>query len=636
MRNPFRIRASQRSVSDDDFVRLFGAGALDLMQSVGDPWGGLVFLRSAPGGGKTTFLRLLTPKPLKLTDQLADANQQVKATRDALREAGAIGTAGPQLLGTMVVFTTEYKELAAFDRGNALFRELLNSRIVVATLRAVLERSERQFPDELDRIRFEWEPESDATIPAKANGLELFEWASGIERGFYNRMDELGTPAPVQGGHARLDGLNWFAHARIIDPHGVLDVKRVLLMDELQTLAASQRNGLIEFVTNAREQCGVWIAERLEALTHRDLLSEGALKERDYEGIIQLEQRWSGPKAKPYGRFVESIANLRAAKADGFEGREFFPLIAESDDVADWDERFNAKSAEIEATIIKANGTGNRYDGWLQAARDKGGTALERAIRWRLTEILVGRDANRAQSTFDFDSLTEEEFDKRGGSGIDRAAEHFLRTEIEAPIYFGREVLSAVSSFNVDQYLEVAGALFEEISAKIRFHRDQPVPLSTTRQDALIKGVARDRWDGLVRRLPRGLEARRLLEAIGEFCRQQTFRPNAPYAPGVTGIAITMEDRRLLIDSPDEEIKHLLGLRDVMTSLVAHNLLVPKLDHQNNNRSYVVFNLNRLLCVQFGLPLGYGGWRAKSLKELLNWQEAGAKADSLAEETVLV
>jgi hypothetical protein len=636
VRNPFRIRASQRSVSDDDFVRLFGAGALDLVQSVGDPWGGLIFLRSAPGGGKTTFLRLLTPRPLKLTDQLADANQQVKATRDALREVGAIGAAGPLVLGTMVVFTTEYKELAAFDRGNALFRELLNSRIVVATLRSVLERSERQFPDDLAQIRFEWEPESDATIPAKANGRELFEWASKIERDFYNRMDELGSPPPIEGGHARLDGLKWFAHASITDPYGVLDVKRVLLMDELQTLAPSQRTGLIEFVTNAREQCGVWIAERLEALTHRDLLSEGALKARDYEGIIQLEQRWSGPKAKTYARFVESIANLRAAKADGFEGREFFPLVAEGDDLAQWEDRFNAKSAEIEATIVKANGSGNRYDTWLQQAREDTGTALERAIRWRLTEILVVRDTKRTQTSFDFDALTAEEFEKRVGSGIDRAAEHFLRTEIQAPIYFGREVLSAVSSFNVDQYLEITGALFDEISAKIRFHRDQPVPLTADRQDALIRAVARERWDGLVRRLPRGLEARRLLEAIGEFCRQQTFRPNAPYAPGVTGIAITMDDRKLLIDSPDEQIKHLVALRDVLTSLVAHNLLVPKLDHQNNNRSYVVFNLNRLLCVQLGLPLGYGGWRAKSLKELMQWQEAGAKAATLSEEAVLV
>ena len=60
----------------------------------------------------------------------------------------------------MVVFTTEYRELAAHDRGNSLFRELLNSRIVISALRALLERSERVFPRDLHTIHVEWEPES--------------------------------------------------------------------------------------------------------------------------------------------------------------------------------------------------------------------------------------------------------------------------------------------------------------------------------------------------------------------------------------------------------------------------------------------------------------------------------------------
>ncbi|MEB3067438.1 hypothetical protein, partial [Parvimonas micra] len=77
------------------------------------------------------------------------------------------------------------------------------------------------------------------------------------------------------------------------------------------------------------------------------------------------------------------------------------------------------------------------------------GTVMERAIQWRLLQILVVRDLRKAQSSFDFDALTVEEFESRAGSGTDRAAEHFLRTEVAAPIYFGREALSAVSSSNV-------------------------------------------------------------------------------------------------------------------------------------------------------------------------------------------
>lgn len=635
MRNPFRIRASQRSVSDEEFVKLFSANALELISGVSEPWEGLVFLRSAPGGGKTTFLRMLTPRPLQLVDQLAEANQQVRQTRDAMRSVGAVGTLGPELLGAMVIFSNEYAELAEFDRGNTLFRELVNSRIVIGTLRAVLDRLERPFPDELHRIVFEWQPESGATIPERADGRQLFDWASDIERGFYERMDDLGDPQPLRGGHARLDGLKWFAQSKITGPLGPVDLKRVLLLDELQTLAPGQRNSLIEFVTGAREQCGIWVAERLEALTHRDLLSEGALQDRDYQGVIQLERQWSGARSRTFGRFVESIANLRASKADGFEDRDLFSLISERDDLEEWGPRFEDAARRSEASIIAANAGGNRYDDWLQEARSAAGSPVERALRWRLTQILVARDRQRAQTSFDFDALSVDEFDRRG-KGAERAAEHFLRTEIGAPIYFGRESLAAVSSSNVDQYLEVMGELFEEISAKVRYNRDKPMPLSAGRQDALVRTVAQTRWEGLVRRLPRGYDARRLLEAIGAFCRKETFRETAPYSPGVTGIAISMQDRKRLIDSPDDEIRVMVPLRDVLTSLVAHNLLVPRLDHQNNGRDYVVFYLNRLLCVHFGLPLGSGGWRAKTLRELAQWVEAGAAADGLSEEATLV
>ena len=626
MRNPFRIRASQRSVKDEQFVKIFGSGALKLFEHVQNPWNGLVFLRSAPGGGKTTFLRLLTPRPLLLTTKLSD-DMQVKITHDMLNDIGAIDETEPKLLGTMVAFTTEYRDLAEVDRANSMFRALLNSRIVIATLRAVLERAERTYPDELSTIQVSWVPESGATIPANANGQALFDWASRIETNLYDHMDNLGETAKTSVGHTRLDGLKWFAQSTISDANGSIEAKRILLFDDLQMLALTQRKALVDFLTSIRETCGIWVAERLEALNHHDLLSEGALQDRDYEGVIQLERYWSGVHATSYTKFVGQIANLRASKADGFENRDFFSLIAETEDEASWAQKYDKASAEIEERLIEKTGSIMRYADWFEAACYSGPSAVERAIRWRSTEILVERDLQRSQMSFEFDVLTTEELEKRKKS-IERASEHFLRTEINAPVYFGREALAAVSSSNVDQYLEVAGELFAEISAKIRSPRDRPTSLSAERQDRLIRQVAKSRWEGLVHRLPQGYDAKRLLEAIGHYCTGQTFRPTAPYAPGVTGIAITMQDRKLLIDSLDENIKHYLKLRDVLISLVANNLLVPRLDHKNKGRSYVVFYLNRLLCVQFNLPLGYGGWREQSLQTMLSWMEWGPSQEA--------
>ena len=621
MRNPFRIRASQRSVKDEEFVKLFGSGAFEVMREIENPWDGLVLLRSAPGGGKTTLLRLLTPRPLELTRRLID-NPQVKSTHDGLVKNGAVSAGGSEIFGTMVMFTTEYRELAAHDRGNSLFRELLNSRIVISVLRALLERSERDYPRDLHTVFIEWEPESSATIPAQGDGRGLFEWASTIEHGFYERMDDLGDPAPVQGGHARLDGLTWFSKAVITDINGPVTSKRVLLLDEVQRLAREQRSSLIEYLTNARETCGIWVAERLEALNHKELLSVGALEQRDYEKVIQLERRWTGARGRTYAKFVEQIANLRAAKAEGFEERDFYSWIAEEDDTARWSPKYDEACDEIRQRIEQRIGAGERFRSWMEAAARFEGTPWQRALRWRQTEIVVERDVRQPQAELFLLALPEEEFDVRAVR-IERAAEHFLRTEIGAPVYFGREALAGVSSWNVDQYLEVAGELFAEIAAKFSGPRDQPNALTTDRQDAIIRRVARLRWDGLVRRLPQGSAAKRLLVAIQEYCRQQTFRPTAPYAPGVTGIAITMAERAFLIDSPDEKVAHLAKLRDILTSLVAHNLLIPTLDHQQGGRPVVVFYLNRLLCVQFGLPLGRGGWRHRPLEVLNTWLQRG-------------
>lgn len=622
MRNPFRIRASQRSVNDEEFVKLFGSDAFEVMREIESPWDGLVFLRSAPGGGKTTLLRLLTPRPLELTRRLIQ-NPQVKTTHDGLLQHGAVSADRSKILGTMVVFTTEYRELAPHDRGNSLFRELLNSRIVIAVLRALLERSKRVYPHDLDTIHVEWEPESGATIPAQANGRELFQWASTIEDGFYGRMDDLGDPGPARGGHARLDGLRWFSSAAISDVNGAVTSKRVLLLDEVQRLSREQRSSLIDYLTSARENCGIWVAERLEALNHRELLSEGALEQRDYEKVIHLEQRWTGARRKTYARFVEQIANLRVAKAEGFEEREFYSWIAEEDDLARWGPKYEEECGKIRQRIEQRAGDGERYQTWIEAAGRSQGTPWERALRWRKTEVLVEQDIGQAQAELPLFPLPEAKYDLRAAR-IERAAEHFLRTEIGAPVYFGREALAAVSSWNVDQYLEVAGELFAEIAAKFSGPRDQPDALTTERQDAIIRGVAKQRWDGLVRRLPHGTAARDFLLAIETYCCEQTFRPTAPYAPGVTGIAITMAERAVLIDSRDEQIRHYAKLRDILTSLVAHNLLIPSLDQQQGGRRVVVFYLNRLLCVQFGLPLGRGGWRHKSLDELSGWLQRGS------------
>jgi hypothetical protein len=201
----------------------------------------------------------------------------------------------------------------------------------------------------------------------------------------------------------------------------------------------------------------------------------------------------------------------------------------------------------------------------------------------------------------------------------------FLSREASAPFYFGRQKLAALSSSNVDQFVELAGDLFEELTAKSVGRRGVDAVLSAERQHAILKRAAERRWEGIPRRVPRGYEARRFLEALGAFSQSQTYRASAPYLPGVTGFGITMQDRAQLID--DSRSANAFGeLRAMLAALVSQNLLEPTLDYKNKGESLIIFYLNRLLCAHFDLPLGYGGWRKKSLKELTEWVARGRQA----------
>jgi hypothetical protein len=194
-------------------------------------------------------------------------------------------------------------------------------------------------------------------------------------------------------------------------------------------------------------------------------------------------------------------------------------------------------------------------------------------------------------------------------------------------VYFGRQKLAMLSSSNVDQFVELAGDLFEELAAKSSGRRGSDPTLSAERQHIILKRAAERRWEGIPRRVPRGYDARRFLEAMGTFCQSQTFRPSAPYHPGVTGFGITMQDRARLIDD-SRTGGAFADLRAMLAALVSQNLLEPTLDHKNKGESLIIFNLNRLLCAYFDLPLGYGGWRKKSLKELNDWLAKGRLAVS--------
>ena len=491
---------------------------------------------------------------------------------------------------------------------------------MLAALKALLAHLELVHPEDLVRVKASWSPVAGAQLPAEATGDALQDWASNIEDSVFELMDELGTAdSGSTKGLAELDGLHWLADATFEFDGRSIDARPILLLDDLQYLSDVQHAYLNGALTALRKPLGIWAAERLEALQQKDLIAPGVLEGRDYDSVIRLEERWLKRGAGPLGRFLSQIANLRARQADGFGDRDFFPAIADDFENAVWDPKLREAREVIERRVLEGPGGTDRYAAWVGQTREKGGSPKEAAIEWRTLEILIVRDQARSQRSFDFDQLNESDLEAQTRSNVRDAAELFLSRETRLPYYYGRDRLSLLSSSNIDQFVEMSGDLFEEIlSASLLRRGDRP--LSAERQEAILKAVAERRWEAIPRAAAQGHAMLRLLEHLGELCADETFKPSAPYAPGVTGFAISMADREFLVsDSAVKSGDNMRTLREVLASCIALNLLEPRLDAKNKGDRWLVLYLNRLLCLRFGLPLGYGGWRPRKVKALTEW-----------------
>ena len=166
--------------------------------------------------------------------------------------------------------------------------------------------------------------------------------------------------------------------------------------------------------------------------------------------------------------------------------------------------------------------------------------------------------------------LDEEELNDRDDSSVNNAAELFLAREFDLPYYYGPERLSRLASLNIQQFLGLAGEVFEESVAAELLKKITALP--PRRQHVLMKKAAKAVWEDIPKRVRHGRELRRFLEAVGNFANWYTYsyRPTAPNDPGVAGTAIRMSERALLVD--DEYRKNrddICRFADILASALA-------------------------------------------------------------------
>ena len=626
IQNLFRVRTAEQAQADTQFLTLFSGSVVKKLPK-SDIWDRLIRIESAPGGGKTSLLRLFTPASLAMVYR----DRETREIRELYRELTELGALVPgqgvAVLGVLINCHHDYSQISEHELPGAekalWFMSLLDARVTLLVLRAVLQLVGLRYPSDAARINF---VRKQGGIPGPSvddelSGAALFEQARETESRIAAAIGQLGASRQLRERTARLEITRVLtSHELRIDGKPVAD-RLLLMFDETHTLAESQRNALEEDLQSHDVGVARWMAMRLAALTPAEAMSQPSSEGREYK-VVRLED-WRSSQAE---RWLGDIADKRAIRAVTTINA-FGTLLA--DTLATPTEMETAHLAakdEQDSAIALVESHAELFRDWIADAASETPGPLESAVRWSRLKILAERRLRRRQVEFDFASIPVTEIDD--STSLIEAAKLFLAERHSVPYYYGVRKIVQLGSGNAQQLLEVAGDLFDAmLYTGILTERDRQ-QLSAGQQDRIVRAISRRTLDRLRRDLPAGNDVHALVSAAGQVATMESHRPTAPYAPGVTGFAISMTDREVLLRADDTADPTAARLRRALHSAVSHNILTPHLDRRAKGSSWMVFYLNRLLCPVFRLPLGLGGYREKSIAELKRWVQTGTPSSA--------
>lgn len=631
--NPFLERRSERTTSDQEFASVFSPKILEKLSD--DVFhGGVHIFRSAPGGGKTTILRAFTPSVLRSFWRSRGSNELKESFPQFVEKGVLTDQDGPQLLGVLISCASGYADLlpSASPIEEGPFRALMDCRVILRTIRSLGAFLGFASDESLASIQLEYSADAKDLqgIPKLSSARELAEWAEAQEKRIYAQMDSFaGSSSQSIPSSQRIESVLWLQSVRFVRNGSPIATKRLLMIDDLHRLRRKQREILTDELTVQRPGIPVWLAMRTLVLGD-ELLSQGAKSGRDIHEY-SLEELWGSSKGiHQFLPFAQNVLERRMRQQDTVTGT-FAQRLREQLEPEEIS-AYVQPAIEALRAALQPHESNARYSEWSARAEKKlQNPSLDALLECFVTRILVARDVSKKQMSFDL-ALPAEVIDDKDSSSLRAAAEILLHEELSLPTYYGMERLCVMATHNVEELLSMAAALYEGIVAKqvlgTRHHE-----LSPNDQEEILREVAARRLRFVPKQHTEGTRAQKLITSIGGYCRSRTFLPNAPYAPGVTGVRLSQSELEKLQGRtrPLGEHGELLGR--VLSECIAENLLVLRASSASTARDAgSILYLNRTLCAHFGLPLQMGGWQDVSCTDLIEWMLRGWKPKRLAME----
>jgi hypothetical protein len=634
--NPFFARASEYIELDDKFLNLFSPEVLNIFNQ-NTIWNNVTILRSSPGGGKTTLLKMFTPQILKKLKETSKHDEHNREIYTELKKIGVYDDDGNiKVIGSLVPFNNEYMSIEFLNLNEAqkarVFFSLVNIRIILSTLQSISVLHSFKSIADYRRILFVFQNNLNLPVSIRSinNGIDLYNWACDQEEIICKEIDSVYTDKHrTIEGTDNLYSLDLFAPSNFSIDGEKLQEKILVMLDDVHNLSSFQRTRLVTTIIQKRPAVNTWVSERLKALTMDELFSEGNTEGRDMN-TIHIEKFWS-KKHSAFEKFAKSVANRRVALALDTP-REFASYLMEDFEEVD-NEKIQEAINTVKTRVIDVYGSSDRYKVWISNMDKLNVDSFDKLAEWRSLEILLYRDINKAQQRLSFegdDLLQENELIKQQEAQVIQAAQLFINKEFQIPFYFGISKVCKLSSFNIEQFLSISGHLFEEIKnneIKRVVNSNLKIEISSRRQEQIIKNVVnRIKWNELANKVPNFVKIKMLLDSIGEFCQQETYTPNAWNSPGINAIAILMTDRAYLKDIALKNKSNVYyELAKCIADCISYNLIDFELNYNCKNKTWMLLYLNKMYCAKYNLPMNNGKFKEKKLIELLGWYNSGFK-----------
>ena len=628
-RNPFFIRRAEQADSADQFLHLFSLAALDILPTDGQ-WNHFLPIESAPGGGKSTLLRLFTPTVLKSIAGPYNRPEfrEFRELVAKLTNLGAVEGNEVQLLGILVNCKEDYSQLVdvPYDHPTreALFWALLHSRLALLAIRAALQLTDHRFPSDVDAIRFEPRADGVFTRPdaRTITGRELFDTAGDTEQrvvdlinSFSPRASSLMDGPPVENFFRLLNTHQIFVDGEAIARH------TLIMFDDAHFLDVSQRNLLVtELRRNDQNAFASWMALRYRTLEAPQLISEAVRTDR--EELTSARFETLGPAR--IESWLLDVGDRRGKQAQ-LSVPSFAACLEDSLDAEFTNSQLVAAArSERDDAYKLARPHGKLYDAWLSqtASNVSQLPPIKQAIQWAQLQIMMERRIRKIQGEFTFESLSPVGVESPGTDTME-AATMFVADRNDLPFFYGATRVADLASTNVEQFLSLSGELFDMLLNTGKLGRRHLRPLSPTEQHRLIVARSRAYIDEIRSTVPYGRDVHNLVMALGELCREESWRPNVPVTPGVTGFSIRLSERYALIEAAQSSDGAEKRLLNALASAVAHNVLSIRITERRRDEDRAVFYLNRLACPAFDLPVGFGGYKQQKLSNLYEWVSSG-------------